>query len=201
MTGLRSDRSAVAQSEQPTPPQPASKTDAAAARCLGEYGHESPVSRRPWQPSRNQTNDQAVRARQSAPASEDQAQGERDTAGRVPMQRRPGASAKESASASADPLAADPFWNRPEMLRNWDVATLSAADEQKLGAQLHDVIVSLNPVAADGPWQQRLEEAAKPFLATLTRKEISYHFRGHGEPAGQRVLAPGRLRLRESRAV
>ena len=51
------------------------------------------------------------------------------------------------------------------MLRNWDVANLSAADEQKLGAQLHDVIVQLNPVASDGPWRQRLEDAAKLFLA------------------------------------
>jgi hypothetical protein len=83
-------------------------------------------------------------------------------------------SAKES--ALPDPLAANPFWNRPEMLRNWEVANLSASDEQRLGAQLHDVIVTLNPVAADGPWRQRLEEAAKPFLATLTRKEIHYHF-------------------------
>ena len=84
------------------------------------------------------------------------------------------ATAKEL--AHADPLAADPFWNRPEMLRNWDIANLSIADEQKLGAQLHDVIVSLNPVAADGPWRQRLEEAAKPFLATLSRKEVRYRF-------------------------
>ena len=82
--------------------------------------------------------------------------------------------AKES--TSPDPLAADPFWNRPEMLRNWDIANLSVSDEQKLGAQLHDVIVSLNPVAADGPWRQRLEEAAKPFLATLSRKDVRYHF-------------------------
>ena len=61
-------------------------------------------------------------------------------------------------------------------MRTWDVASLSAADEQKLGTQLHDVIVQLNPVASDGPWRQRVEEAAKPFLAARTRKDIRYQF-------------------------
>ena len=62
------------------------------------------------------------------------------------------------------------------MMRTWDVSNLSAADEQKLGAQLHDVIVGLNPVASDGPWRQRLLHAAEPFLERLTRKEIRYTF-------------------------
>src|SRR5262249_45670580 len=78
--------------------------------------------------------------------------------------------------SAGDPLAANPFWTQPEMLRTWDVDNLSAADEQKLGAQLHDVIVQLNPVAEDGQLQQRVEEAAKPFLARLNHKEIRYHF-------------------------
>jgi hypothetical protein len=101
-----------------------------------------------------------------------------------PKTKKPGRAVADAAKKrpaakgtnSSDALAADPLWDRPEMMRNWDIANLSVADEQKLGAQLHDVIVSLNPVASDGPWRQRLEQAAKPFLATLNRKEISYHF-------------------------
>jgi hypothetical protein len=79
-------------------------------------------------------------------------------------------------SASADPLAGNPLWTQPQLTKEWDLATLSTADEIKLGAELHELIVSLNPVAADGQWKERVEHAAKPFLATLNRKEIRYQF-------------------------
>ena len=51
------------------------------------------------------------------------------------------------------------------MIRNWDLTNLSTADERQLGAELHDVIVALNPVATDGPWLQRVEAVAKPLQA------------------------------------
>jgi hypothetical protein len=79
-------------------------------------------------------------------------------------------------SGSADPLAGNPLWTQPQLTKEWDLATLSTADENKLGAELHELIVSLNPVAADGQWKERVEHAAKPFLATLNRKEIRYQF-------------------------
>ena len=45
------------------------------------------------------------------------------------LRSRPGMRAGPS-----DPLANNPFWTLPEMMRNWDVANLSESDEQKLGA-------------------------------------------------------------------
>ncbi len=103
--------------------------------------------------------------------------------------------AKHQAAAKneppSDPLAGDPFWNQPEMTRNWDLASLSVADEQKLGAQLHDVVTRLNPVASDGPWRQRLEQAAKPFLQTLIRKDVRYRFEVMESPEVNAFSHPG----------
>ncbi len=79
-------------------------------------------------------------------------------------------------AVSADPLAGNPLWNEPQVTKEWDLATLTAADEAKLGADLHDLIVSLNPVASGGEWKERVEHAAKPFLGKLTRSGIRYTF-------------------------
>ena len=78
--------------------------------------------------------------------------------------------------ASANPLAKYKFWSRPELARNWDVAHLKAEDELRLGAELHDLIVQLNPTVEDGPWLARVEDAAEPLLKTRLRKDISYTF-------------------------
>jgi len=46
----------------------------------------------------------------------------------------------------------------------------------RLGAELHELIVHLNPLVEDGPWLARVEDAAKPFLDKLRRKDIKYTF-------------------------
>ena len=79
-------------------------------------------------------------------------------------------------AALADPLANDAFWNQPQLTRKWDLTNFSTNDERQLGAELHDVIVQLNPVCDDGPWLSRVEDAAKPLLKTRIRKEINYTF-------------------------
>jgi hypothetical protein len=88
----------------------------------------------------------------------------------------PAKAAAPKAAIPADPLADNPIWNQPEVTKEWDLEILTAADESKLGAQLHELIVSLNPLAEDGPLQQRVEDAAKPFLDSRSRKDIRYTF-------------------------
>jgi hypothetical protein len=107
----------------------------------------------------------------------------RTSAGRGKVKTKSGgggnavADAKSTKTAPhADPLHNDPFWNRPELTRSWDLSSLSTADERRLGAELHDVIVQLNPIAQSGSWLQRVEQVAKPLKATLLRKDISYTF-------------------------
>jgi hypothetical protein len=172
--GLRSERSAVGKAEQPALLEPEPKHAAGealdpeitAANSKSEGAPAVAVVDAPPEKRPREQGNPAGRAKDKAKA------------------KRPGRAVADDAKKRAatkdtplsDPLAADPFWNRPEMLKNWDVLSLSVSDEQKLGAQLHDVIVGLNPVASDGPWRQRLEEAAKPFLKTLLRKDIHYHF-------------------------
>jgi Peptidase family M48 len=79
-------------------------------------------------------------------------------------------------AASTDPLAGDPFWNQPQLTKNWELANLTVGDERKLGADLHDLIVQLNPVAAGGSWLKRVEDVAKPLIEKCRRKDITYNF-------------------------
>ena len=170
--GLRSDRSAVTQLAKSTQPQPDTKKNVTTPGVSGNTAAKAQATPAVAAVSGTASENRSDEIN-SRPNIKD-----RPKANRVPPRVADAGASRPPAkeSASPDPLAANPFWNRPEMLKNWDIANLSASDEQKLGAQLHDVIVSLNPVAADGPWRQRLEEAAKPFLATLTRKDVHYHF-------------------------
>jgi hypothetical protein len=89
---------------------------------------------------------------------------------------RRAARAGGAAAQSTNSLGNDPFWSQPALMRNWDLAVLKADDELRLGADLHDVIVQLNPLIEDGPWLSRVEDAALPFIKTLRRKEITYKF-------------------------
>jgi hypothetical protein len=89
--------------------------------------------------------------------------------------RSPGR-ATSVAAAPRNPLANDAFWSQAQLTREWNLAGLTADDERVLGAQLHDVIVQLNPLVDDGPWLSRVEDAAEPFLKSLRRKEITYKF-------------------------
>jgi len=78
--------------------------------------------------------------------------------------------------ALANPLANSPFWNQDWLKRDWDVAHLTADKESRLGAELHKLIVHLNPILEQGPELQRVEDAAKPFRSTLNHKELEYRF-------------------------
>jgi hypothetical protein len=80
-------------------------------------------------------------------------------------------------AAPIDPLANDPFWNKPELKQRWEVTHLKTDDERQLRDILHAVIVHFNPLVADpSPWVSRVEEAAEPFYPKLQRKEIKYKF-------------------------
>ena len=72
--------------------------------------------------------------------------------------------------------AVDPLWNTPEMKRVWDLSNLKAEDEKRLGQALHDLILSFHGKVKDGALSRRVDEAAEPFVAARTRKEIDYTF-------------------------
>jgi hypothetical protein len=83
----------------------------------------------------------------------------------------------EREAAPVDPLANDPFWNKPELKKQWDITYLKPDDERQLCEILHAVIVHFNPLVADPtPWLSRVEEAAEPFYPKLQRKGIKYKF-------------------------
>jgi predicted Zn-dependent protease len=88
----------------------------------------------------------------------------------------PAERAKDASNAPAMTLARDEIWDQPEVKRAWDLTHVSNQEEAQLGAELHDLILQLNRRSEDGPWQQRVEEAAKPFLKTLGRKDVRYTF-------------------------
>ncbi len=72
--------------------------------------------------------------------------------------------------------AVDRFWEQPQLKQSWNLASLSSQDEARLGAELHDLILQLNPRSETGPWQRRVEQAAKPFLEARQRKDVQYTF-------------------------
>jgi predicted Zn-dependent protease len=74
------------------------------------------------------------------------------------------------------PSAVDPFWDQPHLKKSWELANLSTQEEARLGAELHGLILQLNQRSDSGPWQRRVEEAAKPFLKTCRRKDVRYTF-------------------------
>jgi hypothetical protein len=114
-------------------------------------------------------------ARSSLPARPRIDLAKAEPAATSPADRAPGRSTG-AVARPANPLVKNPFWNRPELTRAWNLADLKIDDERRLGAQLHDLIVQLNPLVEDGPWLSRVEDAAEPFLKTLHRKEIRYQF-------------------------
>jgi Peptidase family M48 len=82
-----------------------------------------------------------------------------------------------AARAATNPFANSAFWSQAQMAHQWELSPLKLDDELRLGAQLHDLILQLNPqFAGSGPWKQRLDEAAEPFRQYLKRKDIIYTF-------------------------
>jgi predicted Zn-dependent protease len=72
----------------------------------------------------------------------------------------------------------DPFWNEPDQQKIWDFDKdkFSAADERELGRALHKMILHDHPEVEGGPLQKRMEDAARPYLAAVTRKDVEYTF-------------------------
>jgi hypothetical protein len=89
---------------------------------------------------------------------------------------RPASSSSAPAASIAQVLARDPFWNAPAMKREWNLADLSVRDEIDLGRALHGLVMHFSRPQVDGPWLQRVEEAAEPLLEIRNRKEIPYTF-------------------------
>jgi hypothetical protein len=82
----------------------------------------------------------------------------------------------KTAPSPSPARAADPLWNTPEMKRVWDLSNLKAEDEKRLGQALHDLILSFHGKVKDGALSRRVDEAAEPFVAARTRKDIDYTF-------------------------
>ncbi len=80
------------------------------------------------------------------------------------------------AGPATRPPDLDPIWDQPPMKKVWDLTSLKAQDEVRLGADLHDLIVQYIRPVETGGWQRRVEEAAEPFLKARSRKDIPYTF-------------------------
>ena len=78
--------------------------------------------------------------------------------------------------APINPLGKDQFWSREPLTRDRNVSHLSVDEERRIGADLHELIIRFNPLVEQGPELQRVLIVAKPFRATLQRKEITYQF-------------------------
>jgi hypothetical protein len=79
-------------------------------------------------------------------------------------------------AATVNPFANSPFWNQEPFTRRRNVGQLTPDDELQLGADLHNLIVQLNPVLDEGSYLRRIEEVAKPLREHLRRKNVNYTF-------------------------
>lgn len=82
----------------------------------------------------------------------------------------------DAAPPPTAPATPHPLWDRPDLKRSWDLAALHAADEARLGAELHGLILQLNERSVTGPWQRRVTDAAEPFVKACQRKDVRYTF-------------------------
>ncbi|MGC8641246.1 MAG: M48 family metalloprotease [Isosphaeraceae bacterium] len=76
--------------------------------------------------------------------------------------------------SSVRPATIDPFWKQPFATRKWDVANLSAEEERRLGADLHEMVMNFIPRLENADAQERVEQAAEPILPARGRKDIDY---------------------------
>jgi hypothetical protein len=77
---------------------------------------------------------------------------------------------------AATPPRLDPLWDRAELKKTWDLARLDVRDEVRIGDELNDLILQLNPPMRSSPLLRRVEEIADPLLKLRSRKEIEYKF-------------------------
>jgi Peptidase family M48 len=91
------------------------------------------------------------------------------------VDRRPAPPSAEAVPAAPIP-ASDPFWDLPVQKKVWDLNNLTIEDERRLGVDLNRMILQFHKPLEVGPLPKRLEDAAEPYLASCTRKGISYTF-------------------------
>ena len=77
---------------------------------------------------------------------------------------------------AARPPAIDPFWEAPARKKVWDLDKLTAEDERQLGAALHEMVLHFHPRLEVGKLPKRMQDAAKPLLKTVARKDVEYTF-------------------------
>ena len=88
----------------------------------------------------------------------------------------------ESPVVTAEPppvapeVGLDPFWDRPEQRKVWDLTHLTPADERQLGAALHQAIGQMHSAILTGDEADRLQAAAEPFLKARGRQDVEYTF-------------------------
>lgn len=70
----------------------------------------------------------------------------------------------------------DPFWNEPDQQKIWDFDQFTADDERNLGRALHRMVLRDHAEVDDGTLIKRMENAAKPYLAAVSRKDVEYTF-------------------------
>ena len=89
----------------------------------------------------------------------------------APADRAPPAPVKK-----AEGRKLDPFWNEPDQEKVWDFDKLTAADERELGRTLNRMVLRDHAELDTGPLPKRLQDAAKPYTAAVTRKDVKYTF-------------------------
>ena len=78
---------------------------------------------------------------------------------------------------AASPLETiDPFFGLPLAKKKWDLYQLTAAQGMELGRELNEMVLlpRFNRRLMKGSLERRVNEAAEPLLAALSRKEIQY---------------------------
>jgi len=75
---------------------------------------------------------------------------------------------------------APPVVQAPARVRDWadslNLGHLTAANERRLGLELHQRILARIPRFNEGPWLQQVETAAAPLLDARSRKDVEYTF-------------------------
>jgi hypothetical protein len=123
----------------------------------------------------------------------------RPIASLAPSRKRPASPPADAArprpeeSLTREQLLArlDPFWRQAAATAQGKFADLSSADETRLGAELHQMIMHFSSRVQSGPYLERAVTLAKPLLERRTRKEIDYHFTILDSPDVNAFSLPG----------
>jgi len=80
-----------------------------------------------------------------------------------------------AAQAAVERWKSDPFWSQSHLTKQWNLDEFTTENEKQLGEQLNNLILRLNPEDR-GSELRRVNEAAKPLLGQVARKDITYQF-------------------------